>query len=124
LNATVGRLAKLARSANKTVIRLPMLYERNHEFHWYFCDFIRIFNQRRSSRLILRLASTAQPCRLVCASCPPRTASCRVHVCTTSDRRHGHSMEYTRSCNMSSSLPMNLQYCLSIGSSPAPHMSI
>jgi hypothetical protein len=106
------------------MIRLPMLYGRTHEFCWYFCDFIRIFNRRWSSRSIPHLDPAAQPRRLVCASCPLRTASRRVRVRTTSDRRHGHSMESTRSCNVPGSLPMNLRHCLSTRSSPASHVSI
>jgi len=106
------------------LIRLPMLYERTHEFPWYFCDFIRFSNRHRSSRSIPRLAPAAQPRRLVCASCPPRTASRQVRVRTISDRRHGHSMEHMRSCNVSGSLLTNLWYCLSTGSSSASHVSI
>jgi hypothetical protein len=108
----------------RTLIKLPMLYERTHEFPWYFCVFIRFSNRRWNSRLIPRLTPAAQPCRLVYTSCPPRTASRRVHVHTTSDRRHGHSIEYTRSCNVSSSLPRILWYWLSTGSSPVSHVSI
>src|SRR5882762_10176112 len=96
-----------------TLIRLPMLYERTHEFPWYFCNFIQFSNRRRSSRSIPRLAPAAQPRRLVCTSCPPRTASHQVRIRTTSDRRNGRSMEYTSSCNVSGSLPMYLRHCLS-----------
>src|SRR5882757_9562549 len=99
--------------SREEMIRLPMLYERTHEFPWYFCDFIRFSNRRRSSRSIPHLAPTAQPRHLVCASCPPRTASRRVRIRTVSDRRNGRSMEYTSSCNVPGSLPMDLRHCLS-----------
>jgi hypothetical protein len=46
--------------------------ERTHECPWYFCDFIRFSNRRRNTRSIPCLAPTAQPCRLMCPSCPPR----------------------------------------------------
>jgi hypothetical protein len=106
------------------LMRLPTLYARTHEFPWYFCDFIRFSNQQWSLKLKPRHASATQPCRLVCASCLPRTASCWVRVRTASDRRHDHSMEHTRSCNVSGLLLMILQHCLSIESSPASHVLI
>jgi hypothetical protein len=58
------------------VIRLPMLYERTHEFPWYFCDFIRFSNRHRSSRLILRLA----PQHSHATSCVPHARLALPHV--------------------------------------------
>jgi hypothetical protein len=110
--------------SREEMIRLPTLYVRAHKFSWYFCDFIQFSNQCQSSRSKLRLDSAAQPCHLVCASCPPHTASCQVRVCTASNCRHDHSMKHTRSCNVSGLLSMILQHCLSIESSPTLHMSI
>src|SRR5882762_4154949 len=106
------------------VIRLPTLYVRFHKFSWYFCDFIRFSTQRRSSRSKPLLTSTAPPCHLVSASCPPRTTSCQVRVCTTLDCWNGHSMERTRFCNMSGSLLKLRQHRLLTVSSSTSHMSI
>jgi hypothetical protein len=106
------------------LMSLHTLCPRSHEFSWYFCDCIQFATQCRSSRLKPLLASTAPPHCLVSTSCLPRTASHQVKICTASDHQNGHSMEHTRSCNVSALLPRFVWHRLLTVSSSASHMSI
>jgi hypothetical protein len=55
------------------LMRLPTLYESTHEFPWYFCDFIRFFNQRHQYCVLLPQHSHA-------ALCAPHAHLAQPHV--------------------------------------------